>query len=207
MEDNAKLLTRQVFEIIENSKSEKDLDKFDSLNFSEPIKKFYTRTNRNYPKIQFTFTEDDIKKLKKGFPDFETDKFTDPFVKLFYAMLWKQGDLPKLKHLIEGLENKDKKDCNALVLYNFGRYLSDNENNPIIDQHVIRAFKAGQDIGNFEKHRKINFLEKIEHKEYIDEYRIWLQKLRTKIKKEDWADFLFKLDRILMTLGKAIKSK
>jgi hypothetical protein len=55
-------------------------------------------------------------------------------------MVWKNGDLKKLKHIANGIADAKETSDNyndAPVFYQFGKYLTDKENHPIIDQHVI----------------------------------------------------------------------
>ena len=207
MENNeAKKLVEKIFKLIKESEEDNNLDGFENFeDVPKAILDFYERTNKNYPAITFTFSKEEVALLKDDFPNFNTESFDNPFTKLFYAMLWKQGDLPKLKHIIDGLEDVKKNDLQGMVMYNFGRFLAEKTNHPIIDQHVIRAFKAGTDIDNIEFYRKMDYLENKSHKEYIAEYKDWIRKFRPKLKGEIREEYLFKVDRILMALGKAIK--
>lgn len=207
MEDNkAKTLVKKVFKLIEESGDANELDIFQNFEEIPPsILRFYEKTNRDYPEINFTFSREEINKLKESFPNFNTEEFDNPFTKLFYAMLWKQDDLPKLKHVIDGLDEVDKNDTQGMVLYHFGRFLSNKSNNYIVDQHVIRAFKVGTNIDKLNKYRQLDSLTNNTHKKYIDEYQVWMQKFRPDLKGETRQHYLFKVDRILMALGKAIK--
>ena len=75
--------------------------------------------------------------------------------KLLYSIIWKNGDLLKVKHIIQGIleseiENVDNNDKefvekqDSLVFYQFGKYLTKKNNEPIIDQHVVRAFAVSR---------------------------------------------------------------
>lgn len=205
-ESKAKTLVKKVFKLINESKEVKDLDDFKSFNeVPKSILTFYERTNKNYPEINFTFSKEEIDTIKKSFPNFNTEEFDNPFTKLFYAMIWKQDDLPKIKHIINGLNGVDKNDAQGMVLYHFGRFLADKSNNYIVDQHVVRAFKAKTNIDEFDKYRQLDSLTNKTHKKYIDEYQTWMKDFRTDLKGETRQHYLFKVDRILMALGKAIK--
>lgn len=204
--NSAKNLVEEVFKLLKESNSINDLDKFEKIELlPDSIISFYHRTNNNYPIIPFTFTKDEIIDLENKLNNLKPETINDPLTKLYYAMLWKQGDLPKLKHIVYGLAEKEKNDMQGIVLHQFGRFLKNKKHHPIVDQHVIRAFKSGTDIINFENYRKINSLEKEIHKTYISEYIDWIRELKPEIKSELREEYLFKVDRILMALGKAIK--
>ncbi|MBK9490049.1 MAG: hypothetical protein IPO07_15690 [Haliscomenobacter sp.] len=139
-----------------------------------------------YPKIEFDIKPDEIQGLiDNHFIDKElnlktdiTSKLKDSLTKLLYAMVWKNGDLKKIKHIIKGIQNakEDSDDQNdALVFYQFGKYLTKASGQPIIDQHVIRAFavyrtKEDNEISSL---RKLSTSKKAD-KSLIDEYKKWL---------------------------------
>lgn len=205
-ESIAKTLVEKVFKLINEAKEVKDLDEFKGIKeIPPPILAFYDRTNENYPEINFIFSKEEINTLKRSSPNFNTEEFVNPFIKLFYAMLWKQDDLPKLKHIINGLEGIEKNDTQGMVLYHFGRFLADKSNHFIVDQHVVRAFKAKTDMDEFAKYCQLDSLTNKTHKKYIDEYQTWMRNFRRDLKDETRQHYLFKVDRILMALGKAIK--
>src|SRR5690554_2235882 len=127
--NEAKTLVERVFNLINKSEKANDLADFERLEgIPKTILDFYARTNKNYPAISFKFSRKEIDILKDDFPNFKTKSFDNPHTKLFYAMLWKQGDLPKLKHIINGLDGIEKNDLQGMVLYNFGRFLENKTN-------------------------------------------------------------------------------
>ena len=73
----------------------------------------------------------------------------NPLEKLLYAIVWKNGDLLKLRHVIHGIVDSDvgRKGKNGVVFYQFGKHLS-KLGKPIIDQHVLRAFAVYDAIVN-----------------------------------------------------------
>ena len=50
------------------------------------------------------------------------------------------GDLKKITHIIEGYNFWRRWKGNGITFYQFGKYLSNKKAEPIIDQHIIRAF-------------------------------------------------------------------
>src|SRR5690606_3222612 len=62
--------------------------------------------------------------------------------KVLYAFIWKQGDLPKLKHILKGIMSEEQPmGDEGLILYNFGRSLREESKEPIVDQHVLRTYQ------------------------------------------------------------------
>lgn len=157
-----------------------------------------------YPRIKFDVTPAEIAFLTEK-NEIGMDKLTTPLEKLMYAVLWKQGDLPKVKHIIDGIISTASNDYNepktALVFHQFGRFLADKKE-AIIDQHVLRAFaiyKANTDekakwyLENGEKNPK----------DIIQKYQTWLNKNRF----SNDSDKMFLIDRLLMVIGKSCKNK
>jgi hypothetical protein len=75
-------------------------------------------------------------------PEYKFGKINDlpPLTKLLYAVLWKNGDLAKVKHVVKGILDKRDESDNSIIFYQFGRHLSEKKSEPIVDQHVLRAF-------------------------------------------------------------------
>lgn len=167
-----------------------------------------------YPKLDISLTKKEIKILEKeGLLDsngvipknLAKNSPLSPLEKLLYSILWKNGDLGKEKHVIEGVIGRDNKK-DSLVFYYFGRHLA-NKSNPIIDQHVIRAwlsFKASKGkYQNFEEilnKTSVNAKDKKECEEYI----AWQNK--HKLKKIKPIEFTSYVDKLLFTLGKYLKN-
>ena len=209
-EDKVKELVTIVFEEIESAKKienlEKILSKFDSK---------YVMPEEKYPKIEFTISKDELEKINDfSLNENDTIKLindkvqSNTLAKLLYALAWKNGDLVKLQHIIKGIKNEgvdtdDKED--GLVFYQFGKYLSNKKNEPIIDQHVLRAF-AISGISEKSKENDTSFWQKMElinksNKFLISEYKTWLSKLKNE------SGSVYYIDKILFALGKTIKNK
>lgn len=121
-------------------------------------------------------------------------------IKLLCAFLWKQGDLQKVKYIVQGVTNHEPVPESGMVLYYFGKHLADKKH-PIIDQHVIRAFAMAT------KKPQIN--EDILSKKDIDNvqsYIHWFQhELHSDIR--DNSDCRYMVDQVLYALGKRIKKE
>lgn len=212
---DAKEFTDKVFDLIKKSKLTQNIDEiFETMKI--PSKNWMK--SDVYPQIQFKINNGDINLLiENGLIDKETltfkndvtNKLTDPLAKLLYATVWKNGDLKKIKHIIKGVI-KVNDECNdqddALVFYQFGKYLTKQPGQPIIDQHVIRAFAIykSPNATNIEKLQKLETLNK-KHKTLIDDYINWLKgdELSNDIK--EISDYTYYIDKLLFATGKTIK--
>jgi len=223
--EKAEVLVREVFEKLINSKSMKDL--LDLLN-SEEISK-YRLDIKKYPKINFNVSVAEINKLldigyiKESKLNINAIDFNkeSALTKLLYSILWKNGDLGKEKHLISGIKGDDKDDHKGLVFYQFGKYLADDsKNEPIIDQHTLRAFgvymcttykiKVVEDSLEKKNTKKVldtQYYLNLEATSYreiplINEYKIWIETHHLYPE----TDFVYYLDLIMFALGKSIKN-
>ena len=201
----------QTFEKLLTSKTVDDVERIlDDLKVD--IK--YRMDDKVYPRLKFKITKQEIEELKeKGL--ITADNLladianADPLTKLLYSVSWKNGDLKKVKHIIEGIVSgqEDEKE-NGLVFYQFGKYLTKKPGEPIIDQHVLRAFglfKANGDADRVEKLKRLSLITKKE-KELIDQYKLWL---RTELTKElrDTENYSYHVDKVLFAVGKSVKEK
>lgn len=90
------------------------------------------------------------------------------------------------------------------MYYQFGKHLNDPENQPIIDQHILRAYlfhKASTE--DLEKTRRKNQLSKNDTDD-IKCYINWANSQASRMKK-DRAKTLYHIDKILFAIGKYIK--
>lgn len=199
------------FEKLLTSKTVDDVEKIlDDLKIDAK----YRMDDKVYPRLKFKITEQEIDDLKeKGLitaDNLLTDiSNADPLTKLLYSVSWKNGDLKKVKHIIEGIiaGQADEKE-NGLVFYQFGKYLTKKPGEPIIDQHVLRAFgiyKAHGDNDKIERLKRLSLITKRD-KGLIEQYKLWL---RTGLTKElrDIEDYSYHVDKVLFAVGKSIKEK
>lgn len=196
-------LVKIVFEIIENNNSLKiitqKVGEIKVNNFGEHYKNEHKKLKKKYPKIDFKI---DFKKDETTFKKIIQDEnfqvnLKTPLEKLFYAILWKQGDLTKIKHILKGI--KDDEPHNAFVFHQFGRFLS-IENEPIIDQHTLRSFAYFKNENQFYSISEINK----SHLDLIESYKCFIQEKLEHIE-GDKNEILFEIDRILFILGRLLK--
>jgi len=213
-DEQALKFTNDVFYLIRRAVSVSDLEAI-PIEFDGLIEN--SLNNASYPKIQFSINSEEIQSLIENnsiSEDLSLDKnisskLSDPLTKLLYAMAWKNGDLIKLKHIIKGILDINSiniEQDEALVFYQFGKYLT-KTGQPIIDQHVIRAF-AIYDSGNADQtriFRKISSVNKT-HKEIIILYKKWLASDELTLELRSEIDYRYYIDKLLFATGKAIKS-
>lgn len=192
----------KLFDNIRQSKSTEDLNKIAfeyNLNF----------VNDKYPRLEFKINPKEIEELiNNGTLTFDKKNLLtinqedlNPLTRLLFALVWKQGDLQKLKSIIKGIieaQKPDTEENDSLVFYSFGNHLGNPETNPIVDQHVVRAVKLYNnlteiDLTDIRKMDKVNYDDKQKYIEFISG-------LNCKTK-----DYLFYIDRILFETGKIIK--
>jgi len=208
-------LTNDVFILIKKSKTVSDLEVIpDKLNIATKN----TMSPDTYPKIEFGINKGEIQSLLEA-KVIDNDynilascqsKLLDPLTKLLYATAWKNGDLKKIKHIIKGVvdcENQNTDQDEALVFYQFGKYLTKSPGQPIIDQHVIRAFAVynSKDISEAKTFRQIKVLSKRE-KPIIGKYKKWLMSEELTKELRIVPDYCYYIDKLLFATGKTIKS-
>lgn len=206
------VLVEKVFNVIKQSQTIDELKtKADKLNL--PL--YAHLKSERYPKITFNITKEEIQELcdnqildKNNLLTEDAPKKFDTVSKLLYALVWKNGDLKKIKHIVQGVldsHNDDDTKDDGLVFYQFGKYLSKTKGQPIIDQHVIRAFGVYK-TKNTEQFCKLQSLNKT-HKSIINEYKEWLISEEIPEGLKSNIEYSYYIDRLLFALGKTIKHK
>jgi hypothetical protein len=204
-------IVNQAFKKLLQAKTIDDVDRIlDDLN----VDKKYRIAEQLYPEIKFKITEKEILELKSK-KIVSDENFvsnvpnSDALSKLLYALAWKNGDLLKLKHIIEGIigGDEDTKE-NGLVFYQFGKHLSNESVEPIIDQNVLRAFGiylANGDNSKIDRLKRLSLITKKE-KKLIAEYKTWLKSDLTQ-ELRDTPQYSNHVDKVLFALGKFVKNR
>ncbi|MBK7341726.1 MAG: hypothetical protein IPJ06_00655 [Saprospiraceae bacterium] len=136
-----------------------------------------------------------------------TNKKRTPLERLLYSIIWKQGDLKKIHHIINGIRSNasEYSDCQGIVFQQFGSHLSNSQEEPIIDQHVIRAFGVAHvDLDEIQGLLKMSTFRK-KDLPLIHQYSNWLRNLNVYIKESNKQSVIRWIDKILFSLGKDIK--
>lgn len=225
----AKQFVLDIFKHISHSKTAEDLVKIFKAHEHGP-RLAKDIEEKKYPRLDFKLTGSEIDDLKKaGFINEnlelsarvatgsveahgQTAKLT-ALEKLLIAILWKNGDLGKERHVIAGIEGREHKEKCGTVFHAFGRYLS-GVNPYILDQHTLRCFvvrelnavNADQSAldraksfkainGNNEKHR--GWI-----KAYVDFYQALEQKLDDRnAERAEKLEYFYWVDRLLFRTG------
>jgi hypothetical protein len=213
-DQQAQDFTHEIFDKIQNAESIWDLE---ILEFNSAIPQKNRMNVDDYPKIGFRISPQEIQDLiESGMIDGELNftndistKIIDPLTKVLYATAWKNGDLKKIKNIIKGVldgENENLEQEKAIVFHQFGKYLTKSKGQPIIDQHVIRAYAVyrSTNLQEVQKWRKMDAINK-KHKGIIEGYKEWLlsDNLNNELRKE--VDYTYYIDKLLFATGKTIK--
>jgi hypothetical protein len=220
----AKVFIDDVFAEIKKSKSIDDLEK---IYFKTSILDKNIMKDNLYPKINYKITRSEINELKNKnlitndltFSHELSNEQNNSIIKLLYSIIWKNGDLLKVKHIIQGIleckmddeEIEDKEFIekqDSLVFYQFGKYLTKKNNEPIIDQHVIRAFSVSIDGRKINSDRKISSpLKGADHIDLINKYKEWLVSEEISGELKEIVEYNYYIDKLLFAAGKSIKVK
>lgn len=221
--ENGYQLTKRIFKLISDAKTIETLKEIEN----DSAICSYKMDINSYPQIGFAITKEEINslineskitkdndyKFTKNITSNDFKSKLSPLEKLLLAVLWKNGDLQKVKYIVKGIvefkdDKSDEKQENALVFYQFGKFLT-KTGQPIIDQHVIRAFTMFESNENdkekiikIQKRKEINKSDK----ETIKAYKKWVKEFSTNNLFRD-QEYIYHIDRILFALGKAIRFK
>lgn len=192
------ILVNNIFGKIHDARTISELE---SIHREHPSKFKYDENK--YPPLKFEFSEEEIKSIKNIFEDgnINLQQFLKyPIAKLLYALIWKQGDLAKLKPIVEGMiEEQEMQNKEAAIFRQFGKHLV-NRAEPIVDQHVLRAYAIFKNQGDILKVSSFRKQEKFDL-DMIDSYKTWFEK--NKLLEEGSGTYL---DHVLFGLGKTIKT-
>jgi len=167
----------------------------------------FQKDEEKYPSITSLFRREEIDAICCGI---NIHNPVTPLEKLFYATLWKNGDLSKISHIINGI--KDESNISATVtFYHFGKFLAEPEENPIIDQHVIRAYKLLTTKDTIDavllkvisKSGLLSTKDSDICKNYID----WVKCQHEVCPHEDRGHLFQIIDDVMFAFGKMIRSK
>lgn len=167
----------------------------------------YKMSLNKYPRLKISITKEQVETLiesgiigETGEINYDAISNQSALSQLLYSFLWKQGDIQKIKHIVNGFRNEEPLSDSGIVLHYFGKHLADNTN-PIIDQHVIRAYAFIRGLGNVNEDR----LSK-KNKPNISAYIHWF--------KNDLPDFVkessenrYLVDQIMYAIGKKVKAE
>jgi hypothetical protein len=169
-----------------------------------------------YPELQLELTAEDIGSLMADKLDEDLRLHADlsarletPLEKLLYALVWKNGDLQKVAHIVKGAA--DVRPASLIngpgqVFRQFGRHLADRSES-IVDQHVLRAFELYEQLNSPDSakvkaiRKKINWDKDVA---CIERYKHWLCE-HFQERQDAEPGFVVNIDMVLFALGRAVK--
>lgn len=220
--DRAKEIATGVIECIQATETKDDLEeRFDELEFSKEIRR--KMQGPNYPRVSFRITEDDLAHLRElgiissngkdyrfsarlatGYKG-ETESLS-PLEKVLYAICWKNGDLGKERHILQGVLGDTQAFADGPVFFEFGQYLA-GRNVFILDQHTVRAVILGTNPNNdiVEQVRELAQIKARDssHSLWVLNYKKFFEHLLINSRRDD--DFFYLCDRILFGVGSLLK--
>lgn len=148
-----------------------------------------------YPALPFSISQEEVEALEEagwltrmkgeerpGTYSLNVKKFKEAssVEKLLLALIWKNGDLAKIHHIVLGIKGEPAVK-GRIVFHAFGSHLANPTENPIIDQHVIRAYQLlkyfknqENDPSELDKIRKKTTFSKGDEN-LVEEYKAWVQ--------------------------------
>lgn len=128
--------------------------------------------------------------------------------KLLYSVLWKNGDLGKERHIVEGIYGNAQDQKSGIVFYEFGGYLQ-GRNTFIMDQHTLRCFAVAACDESDDQLNQARRLELIngkndQHQSWMSAYKEFYERLEQRMPGSA-ADYLYEVDRLFFGAGKLIK--
>lgn len=168
----------------------------------------FKKDEAKYPPISNLFKKEDLNVISDKIEISSQSTITE---KILYAALWKNGDLLKVSHIIDGLKNKKNTSATAITFHQFGRFLAQPDENPIIDQHVIRAYKAIQqnntlDMKTLSIIMKSGQLHASHHAKVISDYIHWVKSKHVASMECTAPELYCAIDDVMFAFGKLIKS-
>jgi len=187
---------KEFFKKLDKVEKKEEIEElFNKLN----IEPKYQKDKKKYPDLKFNINTDEIKELKdKGYITNNnlnvslSEKNLTTLEKLLYALIWKNGELSRIKPIVSGICGEET--STGKVFNQFGKHLCNNEE-LIIDQHVLRAYIY---------YKEGNIIKKIGDKvfnKYSNDYKTWINK--RKIFKENKN----LMDDYLFAIGKKLKEE
>lgn len=201
---------KELFEKISNAKSVTELDLL--INNNSQVRAIVEDFENKYPRLGFKIFPTEVAELKTAGIITDDHKillnqrnFTT-LEKLLIAVLWKNGHITRVQSVLDGVAGTKTSDTKYGVIFRqFGRSLA-NDTEPIVDQHVLRAFCTYGDVSTLKGRKRIprGAAMKVSDQELIDAYRAWAKKIVQSVSSEEAHEFMYKLDKALFAIGQIL---
>jgi hypothetical protein len=203
---------KELFEKASKAKTTQELDTI--IEEESGISTIINEFEDKYPPIDLTVQNDAVSLLiTEGIINSDhtinlagENRFST-FEKLLLAVLWKNGHIMRIQPILDGITGIRKSNSDFGVIFRqFGRSLVDPEE-PIVDQHVLRAFSAYGDLSEVKGRRKVprKVAFKESDQELINAYRAWFKSVLHEVPTEQKTKFKYRLDKLLFALGKGLE--
>lgn len=166
--------------------------------------RFHMSAN-TYPPLRIRFSKGELATLA-SYSGLSSEALvaqaSTPLERLLIATIWKNGDVQKVRHIVDGLGlgsnvTLDEK-TKGPVFKQFGRHLADPDRQPIADQHTLRAYRMLTSNDPSDKAHLKDTSSGYEIQQYVD----WVQKLAGA---DLSRDRLHAFDKSMFALGSATK--
>lgn len=201
---------KELFDKISTAKSVTELDLLIKCN--SQVRTIVDGFENKYPRLAFKILPTEISKLRTDGAitgdhkiSLEHEHFST-LEKLLIAVLWKNGQITRVQSVLDGIVGTKTSDTEYGVIFRqFGRSLADHTE-PIVDQHVLRAFCAYGDVSLIKGRKKIprGAAMKVSDQELIDAYRAWAKTIVQSVSSEESSEFMYKLDKALFAMGQML---
>ena len=216
----AKNFVNELFDSIQLSKSVEDLQLIPKkFKYGSHLEK--RMPDKRFPRLRLRISKEEINILKQIGILTEDMLFSTNMAngkvasgkmsaleKLLYSVLWKNGDLGKEHHLLNGIVGNSHPGKFGAVFNEFGGYLA-GQHSYILDQHTLRCFAVfTSSKGGITGARCLDQINGTnpQHVEWIKHYKAFYQEISENLMCEK-SDFLYYVDRLLFGSGKLIKLK
>ncbi|SMG16589.1 hypothetical protein SAMN05661096_00874 [Marivirga sericea] len=177
--------------------------KITDFQWYDDFEELIEKKNKKYPDVLPSISQNEVQQLSEFLE--EDIQASTALEKVLLSIIWKQGDYGKIKSFIETICGQEKALKTGIVFRQFARHVNNPLDQPIIDQHVLRAYLALQNIGDIDELKNIRKRGVLTYHDeaHIENYLNWYNMKAPPIKfKSD-----YKLDDYLFVLGKLIKTK
>lgn len=204
---------KELFEKAASARSLHELD--DIIGENENILKAVEEFENKYPRFDLSISPAELQQLidektlieKEHAINLNREGGFSTFEKLLLAVLWKNGQLSRVRPIVKGiLGEKNSGSDFGIIFHQFGKSLAD-PNEPIVDQHVLRAFCEYGDLSKVAGRKKVprKAVFKEADRSLVDAYCSWFKEVLKKVPEAEKKDFKYRFDKLLFAIGKRLE--
>ena len=203
---------KELFEKAERAKSLSELNVI--IASDDNISNFVGEFENKYPRFDLQIESEEVRQLIETLflnddhtINLEREAGFTPFEKLLLAVLWKNGQIFRVRPIVKGILGHENSGSDfGIIFHQFGKSLA-NPNEPIIDQHVLRAFSEYGDLSKISGRKKVprKSVFKETDRDLINAYCNWFKGILEHIPEEERNEFKYRLDKLLFAIGKKLE--